>query len=72
MATKKKPAKPIAGQSKETTKTMAGKAVLYFSPSPSAPEFKCETCSRTLSKGIVYEDNNKTYCKRSCIPKVAA
>lgn len=71
MATKKKPAKPIAGQQKESTKTLMGKAVMYFTVSKNSEKFKCITCARTLSKGIVYEDNGKTYCKRNCIPKAA-
>lgn len=68
MATKKKPAKPIAGQSKDKGKDLPGKAVLYMVPAKGATLFECPTCHRTLAKGIVYEMNNSMYCKRGCIP----
>jgi hypothetical protein len=68
MATKKKPAKPIAGQSKEMTKVLLGKAVMYFG-SKNAEPFTCPTCSRQLIKGVIYEENNSSFCSRTCIPK---
>lgn len=71
MATKKKPAKPIAGQSKDMTKTLLGKAVMYFG-SKNAEPFTCPTCKRSLTKGIVYEEGSNAYCTRNCIPKVSA
>jgi hypothetical protein len=68
MATKKKPAKPIAGQSRDTSKNLPGKAVMYMTPAKGAALFECPTCRRSLSKGIVYEVGNAMYCKRGCIP----
>lgn len=68
MATKKKPAKPIAGQSKDIGKNLPGKAVMYMTPAKTASLFECPTCRRTLSKGIVYEVGSAMYCKRGCIP----
>jgi len=66
----KKPAKPMAGQANDTNKKLSGKAVMYFG-SKTAQPFICPTCSRTLTKGIVYEEANSMFCTRTCIPKVA-
>ena len=68
----KKPAKPIAGQSRDTSKLLPGKAVMYMAPTKNAALFECPTCSRTLAKGIVYEENNIFYCRRGCIPAKAS
>lgn len=68
----KKPAKPIAGQSRDTSKLLPGKAVMYLSPVRGSNPFVCPTCNRELYKGIVYEHNNVMYCKRNCIPKTEA
>ena len=65
----KKPAKPIAGQNRDKGPQLPGKAVKFFGAANTAP-FVCPTCSRELTKGIVYEDNSKMYCKRGCIPSV--
>lgn len=65
----KKPAKPIAGQSRDESKLLPGKAVKYFGAANAAP-FVCPTCSRSLVKGIVYEVGADMYCNRVCIPKV--
>lgn len=67
----KKPAKPIAGQSRDTSKLLPGKAVKYYG-SKGAQAFICPTCSRELIKGIIYEDGSASYCSRICIPKVAS
>jgi hypothetical protein len=64
----KKPAKPIAGQSRDTGKQLAGKAVKYYGSKGAAP-FVCSTCSKELIKGIIYEENSSSYCSRVCIPK---
>lgn len=64
----KKPAKPIAGQSKDLSKVLPGKAVKYFG-SKTAQAFVCPTCSKQLIKGIIYEENSSSYCSRVCIPK---
>lgn len=64
----KKPAKPIAGQSRDMSKALPGKAVKFFGLANAQP-FVCPTCSRELVKGIIYEENNSAYCSRVCIPK---
>lgn len=64
----KKPAKPIAGQSRDKGKELPGKAVLFYGMHGAEP-FRCPTCSRAFVKGIFYEENNVGYCKRGCIPK---
>lgn len=69
MAVKKKPAKPIAGQAKETGTVLHGKAVKYMSVVRGQNPFICPTCKRELYKGIIYEYNNICYCKRNCFPK---
>lgn len=68
----KKPAKPIAGQSRDTSKLLPGKPVMYFAPTKNAALFECPVCKRTLAKGIIYEENSTFYCKRSCIPKTVS
>ena len=68
MATKK-PAKPIAGQNRDTSKLLLGKAVKYMSLDRGVNPFICPKCSRGLYKGIVYEQDNVMYCTRNCIPK---
>ena len=64
----KKPAKVNAGTQKEKAKVLSGKAVKYISLVRGANPFVCPTCNRNLFKGIVYEHENKMYCKRHCIP----
>lgn len=68
----KKPAKPIAGQSRDMSKSLPGKAVMYMAPTKNAALFECPTCHRTLAKGIIFEENNNFYCRRSCIPQKQA
>lgn len=63
----KKPAKPIAGQGRDKGIQLPGKATLYYSPSNKMKGFSCPTCSRTLLRGIVYEEGGNLFCKRSCI-----
>lgn len=63
----KKPAKPIAGQSRDKGPRLPGKAVKYFGVTNEVV-FVCPTCNRTLSKGIIYEVGTELYCKRGCIP----
>ena len=62
----KKPAKPMAGQSKDMSKSLPGKAVMYFG-SKYAEKFVCPKCKRSLVKGIIYEENNSSFCSRTCI-----
>ncbi len=62
----KKPAKPIAGQAKAPQ--LPGKAVMYFGSSNAEP-FVCHSCGASFIKGIYYEEANKGYCRRICIPK---
>lgn len=64
----KKPAKTMAGQGKDNNNTLAGKAVMYFG-SKNAEPFTCPTCNRSLIRGIIYEENNNSYCSRNCIQK---
>lgn len=63
----KKPAKPMAGQSRDMSKSLPGKPLMYFG-SAKAQAFVCPTCSRSLIKGIIYEEGNSSYCTRTCIP----
>lgn len=65
----KKPAKPIAGQSRDKGPQLPGKAIKYYGAANAAP-FVCPTCNRELTKGIVYEVGSEMFCKRNCIPKV--
>lgn len=62
----KKPAKVNSSNKKETV-VLPGKAT-YYMGTP-GKEFVCPTCSRSLVKGIIYEDNSAMYCRRGCIPK---
>jgi hypothetical protein len=32
--------------------------------------FTCPVCKRNLIKGIIYEHEGSSYCKRGCIPKL--
>jgi len=68
----KKPAKVNAGTQKEKVKVVPGKAVKYFSTVKGANPFVCPTCNRNLFKGIIYEHENKLFCKRTCIPTTEA
>lgn len=62
----KKPAKKNITNVKEVKKELPGKAVMYYGV-PEKP-FTCPVCSKSLVKGIVYEDSNSMYCSRVCIP----
>jgi hypothetical protein len=64
----KKPAKKNITTMTVKEKVLPGKAVKYFG-SKTAPPFTCPICSRTLIKGIIYEEFNTLYCSRTCIPK---
>lgn len=72
MMASKKPAKPIAGQSREKQPELPGKAVKYIVPANSGVSFECPTCKRSLSRGIIYEYEGNLYCKRGCIKVKAA
>lgn len=61
----KKPAKTMAGQARDTNSTLIGKPVMYFG-SKNAEPFICPKCSRSLIKGVIYEENNNSYCSRRC------
>ena len=64
----KKPAKVNSSNKKEVN-TLPGKAVMYMG-SKNAEPYTCPTCSRSLIKGIIYEHEGSSYCKRGCFPKV--
>lgn len=66
----KKPAKRNITNTIEKTKIEKGKAVKYFGSKTALP-FVCPNCSKTLIKGIIYEDNKEMFCSRNCIPKAA-
>jgi hypothetical protein len=68
----KKPAKVNSATQKEKVTIQPGKAVKYLSLVKGANPFVCPTCNSNLFKGILYEHDSKTYCKRTCIPKVEA
>jgi len=63
----KKPAKRNVSNSTPTTKQMevVGKPIYYLGLIGTV--FTCPTCSRKMGKGIVYENNGKTFCSRRCI-----
>jgi hypothetical protein len=63
----KKPAKKNVSNTQEKKAELPGKAVLYYGTP--GKEFVCPTCKRQLIKGIIYESNAASYCKRMCIPK---
>lgn len=63
----KKPAKPIAGQKKETGPVLPGK-INYYSGGKFYPSFVCVTCGSTRQKGFIFEQGNIFYCRRICIP----
>lgn len=63
-----KPAKRNITNTVEKAKVQPGKAVKYFGSKMGNP-FVCPTCSKTLIKGIIYEENSSAYCSRTCIPK---
>lgn len=64
----KKPAK-VNSSNKKQVVNLPGKALLYFGRKDAEP-FVCPTCKRSLIKGIIYEHEGSSYCKRRCIPKV--
>ena len=72
----KKPAKVNSATQKEKVTVQPGKAVKYLSLVKGANPFVCPivcpTGNRNIFKGILYEHDGKTYCKRTCIPKVEA
>jgi hypothetical protein len=63
----KKPAKRNVSNSTPTTKQneVIGKPVYYLGLIDAV--FSCPTCNRKVGKGIIYEDNGKTFCSRRCI-----
>lgn len=62
----KKPAKVNSSNKKEVV-VLPGKAIKYMGTP--GKEYVCPTCSRSLVKGILYEDGSVMYCRRVCIPK---
>ena len=64
----KKPAK-VNSSNKKDKSDLPGKAVMYMG-SKDAKSFNCPTCKRSLIKGIIYEHEGSSYCKRGCFPKV--
>ncbi len=64
----KKPAKKNITNTVVKEAVLPGKAVKYFGSKNSKP-FICPTCAKQLIKGIIYEENNSSYCSRICIPK---
>jgi hypothetical protein len=68
----KKPAKPIAGQSRDTSKLLPGKPTKYIAPIKGQNAFVCPTCNRELYRGIIFEHESKYFCTRKCIPKTEA
>lgn len=63
----KKPAK-VNSSNKKQAVVLPGKAI-YYMGSKNAQGFTCPSCNRTLTKGIIYEHENSTYCSRGCLPK---
>ena len=63
----KKPAKRNISNPKEAKVELPGKALRYVGSKNTQP-FICPSCSRSLIKGIIYEDNGSAYCSRRCIP----
>lgn len=64
-----KPAKRNITNSVVKDQVLPGKAVKFFG-SKNAEPFTCPICSKTLIKGIIFEESNIAYCSRRCIPKV--
>lgn len=64
----KKPAKRNVSNVKEAKVELPGKAVYYIGSSKGVM-FTCPACKRSLTKGIIYEHQGSSYCKRGCIPK---
>jgi hypothetical protein len=62
-----KPAKRNITNTTVKEKVLPGKTVMYFGSKGALP-FVCPTCSRSLIKGIIYEDVSASYCSRNCIP----
>lgn len=54
------------GIAKNKEPQQPGKAVKYMAATKDSPKFECPTCKRTLSKGIIYEYENSTFCSRRC------
>jgi hypothetical protein len=63
----KKPAKKNVANTQEKKKELPGKAIMYYGVPGKG--FTCPSCSRTLIKGIIYEEGTSQYCCRTCIPK---
>ena len=59
----------VNSSNKKEVNTLPGKAVMYMG-SKNAEPYTCPTCSRSLIKGIIYEHEGSSYCKRGCFPKV--
>jgi hypothetical protein len=62
----KKPAKVNSTIKKEIV-VLPGKAVYFMGLMTEG--FTCPVCKRNLIKGIIYEHEGSSYCKRGCIPK---
>lgn len=62
----KKPAKPIAGQTKQPVKDPAvyGQLVLFYGMK-SAPSF-CAQCGRKTVRGMIRIKADKHYCSEAC------
>lgn len=64
----KKPAKRnITNNQKEIKVELPGKALKYIGTKDTP--FVCPTCSKSLVRGIIWEDSASAYCSRVCIPK---
>jgi hypothetical protein len=63
----KKPAKVNSTIKKEIV-VLPGKAVYFMGLMTEG--FTCPVCKRNLIKGIIYEHEGSSYCKRGCIPKL--
>ena len=64
--TGKRPAKPIAGQIKQTVKDPAvyGATVMYFGSKSSTN--KCPTCGQNTVRGILRQKEQLFFCSGTC------
>ena len=70
MAGKKPAKKNVSNSQKEIKIELPGKAIKYIGVK--GVKFSCPSCSRSLSKGIIWEHKSNVYCSRNCIPKEQA
>ena len=68
MAGQKPAKKNVSNSQKEIKVELPGKAVKYVGVK--GVKFSCPSCSRSLTKGIIYEHEGNSYCTRSCIKVV--